>query len=125
GLRDGRYELWDHEGRVVGRLTAVELEASRSITTPVALDAAFESQREALGPLALDEAAFSGLVRRLVATGLVQQYDGDAAVQVRGYDRDAETLRREIRGKWALQRVLERERERLDAIETERRSRTG
>lgn len=80
GVGADGYEARDHHGRVLARLTPLELLAVSEYRFPMTAAEAFEAHRRAVGDAALDEAAFTRLTERVLGTGLIDVYrEGDPA----------------------------------------------
>jgi len=124
GVRGGGFEFADHDEQYCVRLTPTELEAAMVLTRPTSLADAMTAQRERLGAGALDVTALEGLVRRLLATGLLRDL-ADDATGARGYDHAAESYRKEVAGKHAVAGAVTRAMDRLEAVEQARRAETG
>jgi hypothetical protein len=78
-LTSAGFEMLDHTGTVVVRLSAVELEATTQFRATSSVAAARERHRRACGELALAENAFASLIVRLVTGGAVAEASASVA----------------------------------------------
>jgi radical SAM superfamily enzyme YgiQ (UPF0313 family) len=123
-LRKGGFEMRDHDGRLRVLLTAQELIAATTLVAPTTIAKAVQAHRAQVGPHAMKEVTFRALVRRLAASRWLKGFDPDAPYAYR-YDRLAESIRREILGRQAVERAIERMTAERDEIEAKHRERTG
>ena len=72
-LRDGVFELFDHEGRRVASLSPSEVAALGTITTPTTLASAVENMPTANGEPVLGASDFARLVGELDAAGALRR----------------------------------------------------
>jgi radical SAM superfamily enzyme YgiQ (UPF0313 family) len=107
------------------RLSAIQLVAARAFLDEATCDEAFRRQSKALGALALDRDNFDDVVARLLGAGFLRPFDPTDLAFRRGMPRRRAVKQWETNGREAVNRAIERANERLDAIEQERRARTG
>ncbi len=116
-VRNGHFELIDHEGSCVARLRDIELVALESLVAVTSVDTAYTTYCAVLGALAIDRASFDALLGRLLALGLAVA-STDGAKELRAGDRthwsealEAERVR-EVFERWAVEHeAAERARE--------------
>jgi radical SAM superfamily enzyme YgiQ (UPF0313 family) len=124
-LTEAGYEERDDADRARLRLDAVELVVARTFLQEVTFDQAFKRQTKTLGPLALDRAAFDGLVARLLDARVLRPFDPTDLAFRRGRTRRRAIQNWETNGRTAVSDAIVVATERLDAAERERRARTG
>lgn len=127
------FEHIDHEGRLRARFSARELAAASEFRRPSTLAEALAAHRVECGALALDEAAFQDVVRRLLASDLLEPWAQDDEVSDDGtaLRRGRPTIGRERAANrdWqrfqALNELMRQNVRACDAAERERERATG
>ena len=119
------FEEHDAHGDVRLRLDAARVVAARTFLDEATFDEAFARQEQSLGELALDRSAFDDLVGRLLAAGFLRPFDPTDLAFRRGTTRRKAIQNWEANGRKAVSDAIARSNERLDAVERERRARTG
>ncbi len=125
GVADGDFVQLDHDGRTILRFGAVELDAATRFTKPVSTDEAFAAHQERTGALALDRPGFDALVASLVAQGVLRSVDLGDLTLGRGYNKVAEEMRRQAKGRSTVSQAMVRSMVAHDEIEAAHRARTG
>lgn len=119
---DGRITAVDHFGAELVALSPRELVAAAVLTKQQDVEAGYRAQVDASGDRALSHDEWTALVARLVAAGVVKPAAEDSFTLLRGHDRNAEALKREVQGHRTVAAEIARRAAESDAREAERRS---
>lgn len=124
-LRATGFEHLARDGRVLLRLTAVELLAASEFRTVTAAGQAWRHHAEQAGAARLDEGMFVRLLRRLLGTGILQRFDSEDTSRHRPLSRTDREIRIALQRERRLTQTITHDLAAHNVREHARRARSG